>query len=120
MTPPNDGATARPWRYDDTWALITGPKGEEVAAIHSGQANDPRRVNRNVALDNAALIVQAVNSHAALLAVAEAAKRCPQWLGKMIADGAHQNCVAPGDCVGTLQRLEQALAKLREVQGGDK
>jgi hypothetical protein len=56
--------------------------------------------------------------HAALVAVAEAAKRCPQWLGKMIADKSHMDCVAPNDCVGTLQRLEHALAHLTSIQKG--
>lgn len=51
-------ATKGPWTYDETWALIKGPGGEEIAAIHCGQG-DGARVNRNVALDNARLIAAA-------------------------------------------------------------
>ncbi len=35
------------------------------------------------------------------------------WLGKMIADGAHQNCVMPRDCERTLQMVEKAIDDAR-------
>lgn len=52
---------------------------------------------------------------AAIVAMCEAVKalrRAVPWLGKMIADKAHLNSVAPNDCVGALQQAEAALAKL--------
>lgn len=36
------------------------------------------------------------------------------WIGKMIADGAHLQAVAPGDCVRTLQRIRAALETSKE------
>lgn len=35
------------------------------------------------------------------------------WLGRMIADGGHKQCVAPNNCERTLERLEEALARPR-------
>ena len=40
-----------------------------------------------------------------------AVKRAEMWIGKMIADGAHLNSVAPGQCVTTLRMIEAAIAK---------
>lgn len=62
-------ATKRPWKYDDVWALITGPKGEEICALHSAQAGDRNRVRREVAWDNARLIVTACNSFDKMLSL---------------------------------------------------
>lgn len=42
----------------------------------------------------------------------EILKRCAMWLGKMIADGGHMQCVAPNDCVRTLERVEAFRAAL--------
>jgi hypothetical protein len=51
-------ATPGPWSYDETWALIRGPNGEEVAAVHSGQGDGERRAP-GVAVLNAQLIAAA-------------------------------------------------------------
>lgn len=84
-----DKATATPWRYDETWALITGPKGEEVCAVHSGESDGTQRQNRNTALANAELIVQAVNERAALLAVERTAHAMLMTPGAEKLDIAH-------------------------------
>jgi len=62
-----DNHTPTPWTFDEVWALIMGPDNVEVCAIHSGQSMHTKRVNRNVARDNAALILRAVNCHADLV-----------------------------------------------------
>ena len=36
------------------------------------------------------------------------------WLGKMVADNAHQNAVAPNHAEQTLARLEQVIAEHNE------
>lgn len=40
-----------------------------------------------------------------------ALKRAAPWLGKLIADGGHMHSVAPNDAIGTLERVEAAIAK---------
>src|SRR5262245_47424519 len=51
-------ATPGPWRFDPTWALVNGPKGEEIAAIHAAQ-DGTRRVHPATAHANARLIAAA-------------------------------------------------------------
>src|SRR2546430_17659426 len=68
--------TPTPWTLDEDWMLIKGAKGEEVAAIHSGQ-DDSERMDRNVAHNNAALIVRAVNAYAPMR---EALELAVKWL----------------------------------------
>lgn len=53
---------------------------------------------------------------AALEAVTEAAKLLPQWIGKAIADGAYDNCVAPNAANVHCQHFHEALAKLEQVK----
>jgi len=57
--------TPGPWVYDDTWGLVAGPEGEEVAAIHVGQI-EGRRVDRSTANANATLIAAAPDMAEAL------------------------------------------------------
>jgi hypothetical protein len=57
--------TPGPWKVDEVWSLIMGPKGEEVAAVHSGVSH-PTRANRNTAHANARLIAAAPDMFAAL------------------------------------------------------
>jgi hypothetical protein len=40
-----------------------------------------------------------------------ALRRAVPWLGKLIADGAHLNSVAPNDAIGALEQAEAAIAK---------
>ena len=57
--------TPTPWEFDDVWALIKGPEGEEVAAIHAGHS-ERKQAERFTGLANAELIIQAVNSYQAM------------------------------------------------------
>ena len=61
--------TPTPWNYDSTWALIMGPKGEEIGAIHAGSTKDGARVRTLEAKANAEFIVRAVNAHDDLVAL---------------------------------------------------
>lgn len=40
-----------------------------------------------------------------------ALKRCAPWLGKMIADGDHEKCVGPSDCVRTLELVNLLISR---------
>lgn len=51
--------TPGPWTIDKVFALIMGPNGEEVAAIHAAGEGDNKRVKRGTAQANAALIAAA-------------------------------------------------------------
>jgi hypothetical protein len=46
--------------------------------------------------------------------LASALRRVVPWLGRMIADGAHNNTVAPKDAVGALVQAEAVLEKLQK------
>jgi hypothetical protein len=63
--------TPGPWKVDEVWSLIMGPKGEEVAAVHSGVSH-PTRANRNTAHANARLIAAAPRMLEALKDVSRA------------------------------------------------
>jgi hypothetical protein len=54
----NTKHTPGPYRYDETWAIIYGANGAELAACHSSPAD-------------AAFIVRACNAHDDLVAVLE-------------------------------------------------
>lgn len=43
----------------------------------------------------------------------KAIRRAVPWIGKLIAGGVHQRCVAPNDAIGTLQELEAILEQLK-------
>jgi len=57
--------TPGPWEHDNTWNIIYGPKGEEVAAIHS--AGSSRRCDKPIAQANAQLISLAPEMLSALI-----------------------------------------------------
>ena len=67
-------------------------------------------------LELATEVIKRFNDHAALVAVAEAAKRIPQWLGKAQAENAFAGCVCSPD--SDIARLDNALANLAAVRGG--
>lgn len=58
--------TPGPWHVDPDWALIMGPNGEEIAAVHSGMG-DGTRQNPNVAAANSYLLATAPDLLAALV-----------------------------------------------------
>lgn len=41
-----------------------------------------------------------------------------QWLGKMIADGGHNQAVMPNHCLSTLARVESLISKLEKKPAG--
>ena len=65
--------TKLPWKFDDTWHLILGPEGQEIAALHSAQGPDEKRATRFAANLNADFIIQACNAHEQLI---EALRQC--------------------------------------------
>lgn len=89
-TKPKDGATERP-----PWSIFRDYIGH-TCGYQPKLGSNQRQLSKEEAAANAALIVRAVNEHAALLAVAEAAEE----LLKTLED----------------HRLKYALAKLREVR----
>lgn len=61
------------------------------------------------AVDDCRHLEKSWNSHEDLVA---ACKRALPWIGKMIADNGHLNSVLPNDCIGAMEQLEAALAKV--------
>lgn len=51
--------TKGPWNYDEVWALIKGPEGEEICAVHSALRADSNRRKPEIATANARLIAAA-------------------------------------------------------------
>lgn len=93
-----DKATARPWQVQKQdafgdWVIQSGQEGGYgvIATTNPHGIESPEA--------NAALIVKAVNEHAALVAVAEAA----QWAEEH---------------VGSIQEVKEALANLAAVREG--
>ena len=99
--------TKGPWRVKDSCSM-EGP--HVYGPVHPIDGGDyaPLAGYRGGALSmaDARLIAAAPD----LLEACEAAL---PWIGKMIADGAHMNSVAPNACVGAMQRLEAAIRKAK-------
>ena len=107
--------TAEPWRT---------PSGFDEPVVFGGADTETHPIC--IALDapyrdlstrkaNAERIVSCVNAckginPEAVPELLKALKRCVPWIGKMIADGAHQNSVAPLDCENALRQAEAAIA----------
>lgn len=99
-----ENRTALPWTFDETWSLIMS--GDiEVAALHSGEAANVKRVNRSIALDNAAFIVRAVNNHDNLVNLVQ------RLLDNAEIDALNEPELEP--------LCEQARAALKAVKGED-
>lgn len=96
----SDGMTPGPWMLDETWMLIKGPRGEEVAAIHSAQHGDTDHVCRNAAHANARLIAAAPD----LLEAAKALEETLTGLG-------WTSAAYPGGTVSHVLKLRAAIAK---------
>jgi hypothetical protein len=105
--------TPGPWTYDQPALSFRIKAGDlEIADAIAKVANgvSKRYVFEPEAEANARLISKAPE-------MAELLRRAAPWLGKMIADGAHLNCVMPRDCEVTLEQIERLLA---EIEGGGK
>ena len=91
--------TPGPWRVDATrQTAVRGFDGRHVATLEAG--SQPTRDA------DARLIAAAPDLLAAL-------RRVAPWIGKLIADGGHLQCVAPQDAVGALDQAEAAIAKAK-------
>lgn len=77
--------TPGPWKYDDIWALVNGPKGQEICAIHAHETKYDDRVTRNEAQANAQFIVRACNAHEELRGNLKAACNVIELLLPLIA-----------------------------------
>ena len=42
-----------------------------------------------------------------------ACKMALPWIGKLIAEGLHEECVNPGNCIKAMEELKNAIAKAR-------
>jgi len=104
--------TATPWHYNKTTGQVLSSTNRRICGIAYGSNSMPTQVEH----DLADIIVKSVNEHAALVAVAEAAKRIPQWLGRAMAERAFDNCVGSPD--GDFKRFENALANLAAIREG--
>lgn len=95
--------TRRPVGVHYHWRIQTGENRDDdlIAIVPAEYPGDDAGEEANAAL---------IAASPELLA---ACVRALPWLGKMIADKAHLNSVAPNDCVGAMQQLEAAIAKAR-------
>lgn len=103
--------TKGPWFYNDgekgkyfPHVVLGGdnPKSGHYITVNTCGGHNGGQMNECQA--NARLIASAPD----LLEACEAAL---PWIGKMIADGAHMNSVAPNACVGAMQRMDAAIRK---------
>lgn len=90
------------------WHIEKSLNRFEIWPVDNGQTHTFVGVVQRA--EDSEFIVRACNSHDELVAACE---RALPWIGKMIADKAHLNSVAPNDCVGAMEQLEAALAKDR-------
>lgn len=112
-----DKATARPWKlteFDKNKFQVYADKHDCIATItHMGFGHVQNRAN-------AALIVQAVNEHAALLAVAEAAELALPTLQADVSALQRDwpDTYSDGVAYQVTHKLNTALAALAAVRGG--
>ena len=85
--------------------------GELLVQFVDSALRDERRVK--TASNAAAEVRSKLESFYGLKSAVDplaACKRAAPWLGKLIAEGVHQQSVAPNDAVRTLQMVEAAIA----------
>lgn len=91
--------TPGPWAFcNDTLCQATGSFLHLGTFIESPGLGYTAEANKN-------LIAAAPEMAAAL-------KRAAPWLARLITDGGHLECAAPGDAERTLQQIEDILKKL--------
>jgi hypothetical protein len=81
----------------DSENVLRSPDGRAVAMILQAAT-----------VQEASVLGDALNG-AAKKTLRDALKRAVPWLGRLIADKGHLECVCPNDAVGALQQAEAAL-----------
>lgn len=76
-----------------------------VCSLSPVQTATPEDVERGE------FILKACGNHDALVA---AVKRMLPWMGRLIAEGAHLNSVAPNDAVGAMHQAEAVLKAINK------
>lgn len=100
-----------PMRDDGWFVCYAGDDAKPCDGLPDGVP--PAVIPIQLDYDTAHRIVTGVNCHDDLIAALD---RLIPWIGKMIADNAHRNSVAPLDCENGLRQAEAALAKARNEQ----
>lgn len=102
--------TPRPWKIAEE-SILANLDGwrRDFIVVHSTVYNH----GQTALVPNGAGELGEANARliAAAPDLLEACEATLPWIGKMIADGAHMNSVAPNACVGAMQRLEAAIRK---------
>lgn len=121
-TPQTDGATAKVLCTGCRLALPTWPThlGAELCAFCIQELAKRKLSTFSDEIhkwsdEQIARTVRAVNLFSAHEALAEAAKRIPQWLGRAMAEKAFDGCCGSPD--GDISRFEAALATLKKARG---
>jgi hypothetical protein len=97
--------TPGPWRIgeyavSDYCPTIYGPDGFAICTMEQGNINIADIVEADARLIEAAP------------AMFKSLNRLIPWIGRMIADGAHKNTVAPLDCENGLAEAEALIKKI--------
>ena len=98
--------TPRPWQSDATNKYYSRHVIRHNGLIVATVEHSPFDSTQDAEQANARLIAAAPE-------MLEALENAAMWLGKMIADGAHKNAVAPRHCEVTLDRIEKLIAKAK-------
>lgn len=103
--------TPGPWKArnlhtdkDPRWQIIHADNvGLPIVELakHTGETHPPKMAA------NARLIAAAPDMLAAL-------KRAEPWLGRLIAENTHIDCVMPNDAIRTLEMISAAIARATE------
>lgn len=108
-------ATKGPWKLQHLTDDYHGLEGWSVYAIRSARSN--------VCLASVGTVdryqSERIESNARLMTAAPdllaACERALPWLGKLIADGAHLNSVAPNDAVGAMDQMQAAIDRAKRA-----
>jgi len=101
------------------WAVVAETHGYYIVQQHAENRNDHETWRAyqigHTSTSGAVGGVASEEANARLLAASPellaACKRALPWLGKLIADGAHMNSVAPNDAVGAMEQMQAAIEK---------